>query len=156
MTAGYAKSQMQPYIADFQTLFTAIRRSRRNIANFKQVGTAVHCCNPPMSELTGRRESSIVRRIILVEKRAPAARVRFVGRRRCKARPRARQLRPCAFSKNRSSSGWIVPPRLDSHLDLACSISSPSHGYRAARSRSGPPLPSILCNKPVCRQPADL
>jgi hypothetical protein len=42
VTAGYAKSQMEPPVTHFQTLFTAVRAPRNNIANFKQMRTAVH------------------------------------------------------------------------------------------------------------------
>src|SRR6185295_7676024 len=42
MTAAYAKSQMEPGVAHFQTLFTAVRGPRSYIANFKQMRTAVH------------------------------------------------------------------------------------------------------------------
>jgi hypothetical protein len=47
MTACYAKSQMNPFVANFQTLFTAIRGSRSDLANFKQMRTATHYSGPP-------------------------------------------------------------------------------------------------------------
>src|SRR5688500_15386408 len=47
MTAGYAKSQMNPSVAHLQTLFTTVRGSRSNISNFKYMRTAGHDCNPP-------------------------------------------------------------------------------------------------------------
>jgi hypothetical protein len=37
VTAGYAKPQMEPAVTHFQTLFTAVRSYRSDIANFKSL-----------------------------------------------------------------------------------------------------------------------
>jgi len=42
VAAGYAKPQMEPLVSHLQTLFTAVRGVRSHVANFKQMGTAVH------------------------------------------------------------------------------------------------------------------
>src|SRR4029453_10336433 len=43
---------MEPAVAHFQTFFTALRSCRGDIANFKQMRTAVHDRSPPLSGKT--------------------------------------------------------------------------------------------------------